>query len=101
MVIIIDRTGSMIAGSNNVGGHTRLYWANKTALQLVNGVAGEPGNPSLGDNHVEVITFGDGTSTLVQGLTNDAVDLRNDIDGISDPSAHGHVHRTGAVPGDG
>ncbi len=74
VVIVIDRTGSMI--SNSSGGHTRLYWAKQAALELVNGIAGGPGNPTLGDNHVEVITFGGGTSTLVQGLTNDAVDLR-------------------------
>jgi hypothetical protein len=85
VVIIIDRTGSMIADWNKVGGQTRLYWAKQAALSLVDGIAGGSGSHTLGNNHVEVITFGGGTASVVQPFSSNADTVRASINGISNP----------------
>ena len=85
VVLVIDRSGSMI--SNSTGGHTRLYWAKQAALALVNGIAGGPSGSSLGNSHVEVVTFGGGTASVVQSFSSNATTLRGAINGISDPSS--------------
>ena len=86
VVIVIDRTGSMI--SNSTGGHTRLYWAKQAALALVNGIAGGSGSSTLGNSHVEVMTF-DGAVpvNLVTSFSSNATTVRAAINGISDPSS--------------
>jgi len=94
VVVIIDRSGSMVMPSNNVGGKTRLQWAREATLALVNGIAGCDGsvpgdcddNHTLGDSHVEVITFdGSAPINLVSAFTSDADALRNAIGGFADP----------------
>jgi hypothetical protein len=85
VVIIIDRSGSMI--SNSSGGHTRLYWAQQAALALVNGMAGGSGSSTLGGSHVEVITFGGGTASRVIAFSSDADTVRAAINGITNPSS--------------
>jgi len=83
VVIIIDRSGSMV--TNYSGGHTRLYWAKDAALALVDEIAGGSGSSTLGDSHVEVITFGGGTASRVIALSSDADAVRAAINGIADP----------------
>jgi len=85
VVIIIDRSGSMI--SNSSGGKTRLQWAKDAALALVDGMAGGSGSSTLGGNHVEVITFGSGSASRVIAFSSDADALRSAINGITDPSS--------------
>ncbi len=87
VVIVIDRTGSMITNTSGIPAETRLYWAKLAALRLVNGMAGGETEPSLSPHHVEVITFDGGpTADLVIGFSGDAVALRAAINGISNPS---------------
>ena len=85
VVIIIDCTGSMITSSNNVDGHTRLYWAKQAALELVNGIAGGPDSHTLGNNHVEYMTFGGGTATVLQPFSSNADAVRSSIIGSCHP----------------
>jgi Mg-chelatase subunit ChlD len=82
VVIIIDRSGSMI--SNSSGGHTRLYWAKQAALELVNGIAGGPSSHTLGGSHVEVITFGGNSASRVVAFSSNADTVRGAITGISE-----------------
>jgi uncharacterized protein YegL len=86
VVIIIDRSGSMI--SNSSGGKTRLQWAKDAALALVDGIAGDPDSSTLGGSHVEVITFGGGSASLIIAFSSDADDVRAAINGISNPPAN-------------
>ena len=83
VVIVIDKTGSML---QETGGKTRLQWAKEAAVALVDGMAGGPGSSTLGDSHVEVITF-DGAVPieLVTPFSNDADAVRAAINGIADP----------------
>jgi Mg-chelatase subunit ChlD len=85
VVMIIDKTGSMISPSNYVAGHSRLYWAKRAALSLVDGMAGGPGSNTLGNSHAELITFGGGSATLVQPFTNSATALRKAINTMGSP----------------
>ncbi|OGO08833.1 MAG: hypothetical protein A2Y61_04225 [Chloroflexi bacterium RBG_13_60_13] len=87
VVIVIDRSGSMITNWSGSPPQTRLYWAKQAALTLVDGIAGGPGSHTLGDSHVEVITF-DGAApvTVVTPLSNDADAVRAAINGIGDPN---------------
>ena len=86
VVIIIDRSGSMI--SNLTGGKTRLQWAKDAALALVNGIAGAPDSPTLGNSHVEVITFGGGSASVVRTFSSDATAVRAAINGITNPPSN-------------
>jgi len=85
VVIIIDRSGSMTTNYAGVPPRTRLYWAKEAARELVDGIAGGPGHSTLGDSYVEVITFGGGTADRVIAFSDDADDVRDAINGITNP----------------
>ena len=86
VVIIIDRTGSMITNYSGTPSQTRLYWAKEAALALVNGIAGGSGSSTLGNNHVEVMTFDGGDPiNLVTPFSSDADAVRAAINGIPNP----------------
>jgi Mg-chelatase subunit ChlD len=73
--------------SNSSGGKTRLQWAKDAALALVDGIAGGSGSSTLGGSHVEVITFGGGSASVVTPFSSSATAVRNAINGISNPSS--------------
>jgi hypothetical protein len=86
VVIIIDRTGSMVTNYSGSPPKTRLAWAQQAAIELVDGMAGGPLNPSLGTHHVEVMTFdGSAPVSLVIGFSGDADAVRAAINGITNP----------------
>jgi von Willebrand factor type A domain/SdrD B-like domain len=87
VVIIIDRTGSMITNTSGVPAQTRLYWAKQAALELVNGMARGETSHSLSPHHVEVMTF-DGMEpiNIVTPFSDDADAVRAAINGITNPS---------------
>jgi hypothetical protein len=96
LIIVIDKTGSMGPNSDCTGTpcRTRIEWAKQAALALVDGIAGGSSSHSLGNNHVEVITFdGATTAQLVSPpLGNSDADLvRSAINGINNPEGDTYI----------
>jgi len=99
VVLVIDKTGSM---DQQTGGHTRLYWAKQAALAFVNWIAGGSGSSTLGNNHIEVLTFdGNATAQLVgPALGNsDADAVRAAINNIGDLSGSGDTYIAKGIEG--
>jgi len=88
VVLVIDKTGSMGPASGCTGTpcRTRIEWAQQAATALVDRIAGGSGSSTLGDNHVEVITFANGIASVVQSFSSSATAVRNAINGISNPA---------------
>lgn len=80
--IILDTSGSMT--SNSSGGHTRLYWAEAAATQLVNQLDGNGGvGGASGLHHVGLTTFSGSSATPHPSLwTSDANTVNLAISGL-------------------
>jgi hypothetical protein len=81
--IILDTSGSM--GSNSSNGHTRLYWAQAAATQLVNQLDGSGGvGGASGLHHVGLTKFSGTTATVVRSLgTSTAAQMDASIAGLA------------------
>ena len=80
--IIIDTSGSMTSNSSGSPAHTRLYWAQQAAIQLVNDLQANGGISATG-HRVGVTTFSGTTSTSLGGWSSTAAQLATLINGIS------------------
>ena len=81
--LIIDTSGSMTTNSSGSPSHTRLYWAQQAAVQLVNDLQNNGGIGTGATNHrVGVTTFSGTTSTSLGGWSSSAAQLTTLINGI-------------------
>ncbi len=79
--LILDNSGSM--GSNESAGHTRMYWAQQAADQLVDSLDCTGGVGGSGIHHVGVTRFSGTTSTVPVSLGgSDAATVKAAIDGL-------------------
>jgi hypothetical protein len=80
--LIIDRSGSM--GSNSSDGHTRMYWAQHAADQLVASLDANGGVGSGQNHHVGVTSFHNTTANVDLALDGaDALAVKAAIDGLT------------------
>ena len=80
--LIIDTSGSMALNSSGTPSHTRLYWAQHAADQLVTDLQNNGGIGGASGHRLGVTTFNGTTSTSLGGWSSTAAELTTLIDGI-------------------
>jgi hypothetical protein len=99
--IILDTSGSMGSNPSGSPSHTRLYWAEAAATQLVNQLDANGGvGGASGLHHVGLTRFSDTTSTVVLALgTSTAMQVNTAISGLT--TSNGTPFKTGMSTGAG
>ncbi len=82
--LIIDASGSMGSNSSGSPAHTRMYWAEQAADQLVDSLDTTGGVGGAGIHHVGVTRFSGTTSSVALALgTSSAANVKAAVDGLT------------------